>query len=209
MAEKISITRGLSEIKLLEKKINKKVQEFTPCAVTTGKKPPVGYETVSAFKESEKSKYQSILDLIKRRSEIKRKIVLSNATTKVTVADTEMTIAEAIDYKTSVVNFKKILEQQIDQQYNVHATSFQQSEQRVMQQVDRQLEVMYGRDKKVTQDERDGVVNPYLENNGPKFIDSIDCKKESEGLTEEVNNFLLEVDHTLSESNATTFIEIG
>jgi len=40
---KISITRALSEIKLLEKKINKKTFEFTPTTVVIGKKSPLGY----------------------------------------------------------------------------------------------------------------------------------------------------------------------
>lgn len=46
---KISITRALSEIKLLEKKINKKISEFTPTAVVIGKKSPLGFESIDKF----------------------------------------------------------------------------------------------------------------------------------------------------------------
>lgn len=207
--EKISITRALSEIKLLEKKITKKINEFKPTSVTIGKKAPLGFATVKEFKDSNKAEYQSILDLIKRRSEIKRKIVLSNAKTEVTVAGLTFTIAECIDYKTSIVGFKNSLCSKIINEYNHNAQIFANEETRVRQNVDRQLEAVFGRDKKVTKEEIDTISKPYLENNGPVFVDSINCKKESEKLSEWSNTFLLEVDHILSESNATTFIEIG
>lgn len=206
--EKLSITRGLSEIKILEKRINKKIDEFTPIAVTSGKKPPVGFETIEQFKEQRKSEYQSILDLIKRRSGIKRKIVQSNAITKVTIAGIEMTIAEAIDYKNSVVGFKTKMSQQIVNHYNSYARQFEQKQIDVKSVIDRQLEAMYGRDKKVSQEEIKTITEPYMENHGPKFIDSISCEKENKNLVEEIDKFTLEVDHVLSESNATTFIEI-
>lgn len=205
---KISITRALSEIKLLEKKINKKISEFTPTTIVIGKKSPLGFENIDKFKETKKSDFQSIQDLIKRRSEIKRKIVFSNATTNVTVAGITFTIAECIDYKTSIISFKQNLINQIVSDYNRNSKGYEQEEIKVRQAVDRQLESIYGRDKKVTPEEIETITKPYIENNGPVFVDSIDCKKQADEINEWVNTFTLEVDHILSESNATTFIDI-
>ena len=49
-----------------------------------------------------KADYQSIEALIKRRNAIKSAIVVSNATTKIEVAGVKMTVAEAIERKTSI-----------------------------------------------------------------------------------------------------------
>ena len=205
---KISITRALSEIKLLEKKINKKISEFTPTAVVIGKKSPLGFESIDKFKEAKKAEFQSIQDLIKRRSELKMKIVFSNATTKVTVAGVELSVAECIDYKTSIVPLKTELGASIVLDYNRNAKGFEQEEIKLRASIDKQLEAVFGRDKKVTSEEIETITKPYIENNGPILVDSIDCKKQVDEINEWVNTFTLEVDHILSESNATTFIDI-
>ena len=65
-----------------------------------------------------KSSYDKATDLIKRREAIKRAVVLSNAVTKVTVADKEYTVAEAIEMKNHGMDFKKLLKQKIKKQYD-------------------------------------------------------------------------------------------
>lgn len=206
--EKISITRALAEIKILEKKIDKKIGAFVPTVVTQGKRPPTGYETIDKFKEIQKAEFQSIKDLINRRSEIKRKIVLSNATTKVKISDESLTIAEVIDYKSTKLIILKKLNDRMITVFNHSASEKESQMMGVNAAIDRQLEALYGRDKKVTAEEVSVVREPYLENNGPKFIECIDIQKENKNLVEKIDEFVLEVDHILSESNATTFIKV-
>lgn len=93
--------------------------------------------------------------------------------------------------------------------YNRNAKGFEQEEIKLRASIDKQLEAVFGRDKKVTSEEIETITKPYIENNGPILVDSIDCKKQVDEINEWVNTFTLEVDHILSESNATTFIEIG
>lgn len=208
MGERISITRALSEIKLLEKKINQSINELQPTQVITGNKPPVGYETLDKFKLEKKSKYQSINDLIERRSQIKRKVVLSNATTMIDVAGKHLSVAECIDYKTSVLSFKVALRNMLANSYNSSANQYETQLNNVKDQIDKQLLVFYGRDKKISDDERNAIVDPYMKTNAPKVVDPIGCVDEYEKLTKEIDDFTLDVDRILAESNATTFIEI-
>ena len=59
-------------------------------------------KTVQEFLDDAVSKLQSANDLINYRRALKSAVLQSNAVTKVTVADKEMTVAEAIEYKNSI-----------------------------------------------------------------------------------------------------------
>lgn len=206
---KMSITRALNEIKLIEKRIEKKINAFIPCGVVKGDTPVTGYTSNKAFIDDKKGDYQSINDLISRRSEIKRKVVLSNAKTTVKIGDVEVTVAEAIDMKNSWVMSIIKLRDRISIVSNQCHDIYERNSAACQLAVDRQLEALYGRDnKKVTEDEIKAVQEPYIKNNGPNLVSVIDCNKTIEKLTEKVTEFTLNVDQVLAESNATTFITL-
>ena len=103
---KMSIHRGLSELKMLDKRIERNIKEGKFVGSKKRSAENVNNTTLSKemFIESIKGEYKSIQALINRRTEIKRLIVLSNAKTIVTVGDKEYTVAEAIENKKELLN---------------------------------------------------------------------------------------------------------
>ncbi len=77
----ISVTQALAELKLLEKRITKSLSCIKWSDVSS-KNNSIDELQLKKLAESE---YQSYTDLLKRRDTIKRAVVLSNATTNVTV----------------------------------------------------------------------------------------------------------------------------
>lgn len=62
--------------------------------------------------------YDKATDLIKRRNAIKRAVVLSNATTKVSINGIEYTVAEAIEMKNHGVEFDEKMLAALKKQYD-------------------------------------------------------------------------------------------
>ena len=109
MAEqKMTIHRALSELKIINSRIENQLNEFIPVGIRQLNKPVDGKFQSNEFESDAQSKYQSITDLIERKQKIKRAIVKANGETKVTVAGIEMTIADAITQK-STIDLKKSL----------------------------------------------------------------------------------------------------
>jgi hypothetical protein len=106
--KEMSVHRALRELKTLDKRINNSLQSIDFVVDVVGNKQPKGYNKVEDYENEVKSKYTQIQDLIKLRNLIKREIILSNATTKITINNIEMTVAEAIEMKSSI-DYKKSL----------------------------------------------------------------------------------------------------
>jgi len=102
--EKITITRGLTSLKTLEKKISKAINdaEFTDVKVGTKKSELTTADAVAAL--------QKVQDLIDYRDNLKSAIAMSNAVTLVKVGAVTMKVTEAIEKKTSIVFRVKLLE---------------------------------------------------------------------------------------------------
>lgn len=203
----MSITRALAELKLLDKKIEKATRQGLFVSTAVGKKPVKGYKTNEEFEQTATSQYQSVLALIKRRQVIKSAIVQSNATTVVEIAGVKMTVAEAIERKTSITYEQELLRKVSLDFYQANDRAETENE-RVKHRLDQLLEANFGKDAKAKDTEVEAIAKPFLEQNETKVIDPIGARKEIEKLQESIDNFLTEVDFVLSESNTITKIEI-
>ena len=87
--EKMTIHRALSELKTMDDRITKAIDDMTYVVAVKHSAEKIYGITVADFKESIKSGYQKVQSLMARRDAMKRAVVLSNATTKVTVAGKE------------------------------------------------------------------------------------------------------------------------
>ena len=117
----MTIHAALAELKKLDQRINRAIRNGRFVGTIKGQKwnekVQNTVETREEFKVTAKAAFDSATDLIKRRNEIKRAITLSNATTKTKVGEKEMTVAEAIEMKTSI-EYKKHLKRALDVQYS-------------------------------------------------------------------------------------------
>src|SRR5690554_4907003 len=98
----MTITRGLSELKLINDRIQRKINDARFAVGNKNNNKKIDGMTIEEFNKNAKSQYQSIQDLIERRKKIKSAIVDSNAKTVVTIAGKEMTVASAIERKESI-----------------------------------------------------------------------------------------------------------
>jgi hypothetical protein len=205
----MSIHRGLSELKMLDKRIERSIKESKFVGSKKKSAENVDNTTTSKdkFIENIKKEYQSIQSLIKRRTEVKRLIVLSNAKTMVVVGDKEYTVAEAIENKKIIENKKELLKQ-LRTQLNTNMAQVSKKNEEVESRLDEQIQIMLGSDKQSKTAGLEGFINQYKEQNEWELVDGLEITSEINKLENEIDEFENNIDFVLSESNAITFIEV-
>lgn len=210
MSKTITITRGLATLKTLEARIYQAASSGVYIGVTRGasETPINSIKTKDQLATDIVASYQSVNDLITERDAIKRAIVLSNAATKVNIGGVEMTVAEAIERKTSV-KFEQNLLQYLMSAYGVAQTQMATQSTRVDQDTEKRLQTLFGADKtKVSEDQQKLVRNQVLSESEGKLIDPLKLDEKIQSLRKKIEDFNTEVDFVLSESNARTEITI-
>jgi hypothetical protein len=203
----ISITRGLSELKLLSSRINGKIGSTQFIAEKKKSAKKINNTlTVEEFGIEAQSGYDSIIDLIERRKLIKSLIVKSNAETIVKIGEKEMTVADAIERKASISLDKALLNNML-QQYNSYIADVNRKNEAMEMNLDKQVQAMMGGDNKKT-DGVEAFSTQYRETNGWDVIDPLKLKDKIEVLKTDIEDFETNVDFVLSESNASTKIVI-
>ena len=205
---KISITRGLSELKVLKNRYDREVRDAKLVGVSVAGKMVSPYTSYKAtdFEEQAKASFQSLTDLEKRIIQIKTKIDQSNFVTKVVVAGKEMTVLEAIEMK----NFVELKEERLlllKRQLKSAREAFEEAEKKNRERIE----------KNVSDQTSAGTKDAALEAKVKESIESlypvnmIDPIKTEEKIKEDekfLENFKGEIDFVLSESNSLTYIEI-
>lgn len=200
MLEKISITRALSELKLLDKRIRKLIKSSCFIDYTVNSK-----QNVKDF--NPESDLQSVNDLIARRKNIKSAIMKSNATTNVTIGGVTMTVIDAIEMKEGI-EYKKLLREKMLIQRRDVLSLIENINIDVDARLDKLLQANFGKESKTKDSETEAISKPFLERNQAVESDPIGINDVYMDLDTEIDEFESEVDFTLSESNSTTFIEV-
>lgn len=208
----MTITRGLSELKLLDKRICDKINSsnFVGCAKRASDKVNNAF-TKAKFKELIKSNYSSINDLIKRRNQIKSAIVESNAKTIVTISGIEMTVAEAIERK-STIQYEENLLEKMTSQYNKTVAKCNDENTAVSLKANDMVNTMLGKVEQAKKDQYKAdseLVQKFISDNEFEFVDSISIYDEIQKLKEKIEGFKNEVDYILSENNSIIKINIS
>ena len=200
----ITVTEGLVELKTLDKRIYKAMEKQFIAVYMNAEKDS---EKVKEFGKSAKANYQSVVDLIDERAKVKAAIVKSNAETEVTIGGKTMTVAEAIEKKSSI-EYQKILHDKLKRAY-ADAVSISVKQNNVVEgKIDRLLEALVSSDKTVSAEDQKHTAEIYMESNGCFVSDPIGIQNEVDKLDKEITTFEAEVDTVLSISNAKTFITI-
>ena len=203
MAQTISITQALAELKLLDKRIQKALNNVTWADVKT-KSHPVDSEK---FAKTVRAEYQSFSDLVKRRDTIKRAVVKANAGTRVKVGPWEGTVAEAIEYKTSIAYKKRLLDVMRSQLLTAR-DQFKDQQESVDVRLEKLLHSELGKDVKTSPETITALTNSFRENNKVELVDPLDLSERTRELEEEIESFETNVDWVLSETNGKTLIEV-
>lgn len=205
----ITITRALSQLTLLDKRIQKAIHDirFVHYVKKSSDKVLVS-QTREEFTNNQRAKYQSVQSLIALRQEIKSKIVLSNAQTKITVGDKTYTVAEAIERKTSI-SYEKDLLTQMKDRYNQTTSMVNMQNESAEEKALDIIKTIAGKDVKNIKLEDNEIAKQYLEQNSYELVGMLSLENMIYELDKQIDLFESNIDYVLSESNATTKITIS
>ena len=199
----MSVTQGLAELKLLDKRINKGLG-YVEWAVVRTKTNKVDE---AELKKTSLSEYQSYTDLVKHRDTIKRAIVLSNAQAKVTIGKWVGTVAEAIEHKGSIAYKKKLLEK-IKHNLATVNVEYKQATLALNNRLDALLGSELGKDIKTNPETIAALTATFMEKNKVEIVDPLGLMKMSRDLEDEIDSFESNVDWVLSEANGKAMITV-
>ncbi len=201
--QKISVTQGLAELKMLDKRITTHLRHLRWCDVST----EANRVDADKLKSRAEAEYQSYMDLVKRRDSIKRAIVLSNASTRVKVGEWEGTVAEAIEHKSSIAYKQRLLES-MKEQLQESRSKYETAKSQMDSRLERLLQSELGKDVKTNPDTLAALTNTFRAQNKVELVDPLDLAAKVAALEEEVTSFETNVDWVLSEANGKTTVEI-
>lgn len=203
MSQSMSITQGLAELKLLDKRLNTHLTHMRWVDVST----EGNRLDVEKLKSRAEAEYQSYMDLIKRRDSIKRAIVLSNASTRVKIGTWEGTVAEAIEHKHSLAHQRQLLDG-MKEHLKEKKAEYENLKSQMDTRLERLLQSELGKDVKTNPDTLKALTASFRENNKIEFVDPLGIAWKISDLEEEVASFETNVDWVLSEANGRTIIQV-
>jgi len=199
----ISVTQALSELKLLRKRI----ESVTDSAVFTTLKKASDMVDATKFSTQATASYQSFKDLVARYNGLKSAIVISNATTKVTIGGTEYTVADAVERKRSI-ELEKGLLNVMRHQHTATKAEYERHQQAEQQRVERLLTTELAKDAKTNVEVVQQLTTTFLAQNKATVLDPLDLSEKIDALGKAIEDFETQVDYTLSESNGRTLITV-
>lgn len=209
--EKMTIHRGLAELKLIDLRIEKAINAMNPIGINQKDGKVNNFYTKEEFENEATGKYQSVKDLIDRKIKIKSAIVKINGLTEVTVSEKTMTIADAITYRT-IIEMKRKLMDKINSSFTSNKAQLEKKNEEVKNVALTNAKIMIGKQDdgtvKATDDDVKAIVEPFIERNEFHFIDPLKAEKLVEKMGIEIDEWETEIDAVLSEINAITLIEI-
>lgn len=207
----MTVTRALAELKFLDDRINRAIMTGTFIGISIGRDDSKKTNTGASVDEATKvitASHQRVESLIANREKIKRAIIRSNSETKVKIVDQEITVAEAIELKKSVV----YRESYINAMRNaVHAAriNVNAGNTALDTAINQSVNTVYGNDKgKVDAAMYDAVAVPQKKQKEHALLDPCKVDELIEKQSEIVDSIKKELDFILSESNAKTNITI-
>lgn len=207
--EIMNVHKALCELKLLKARIDKKTvgtRYVYAVKANSGKIDGMPREEVEANVVSE---YQSIRAMIARRNAIKNALVVSNATTKVTIGEQVMTVAEAIEMKTNGIVFYKNLRDQIARQLTLANNSVTMNNTNLEDMANKHIQTMFaGADQKKVAEEMTKAREQFVQVQTYELANPIDASAVLKELDDFIEAFVLDLDSALSTSNATTEIKV-
>lgn len=208
--ETMTIHEALTELKTLDSRIETAIENGGFCLVKKHSDNMINGMSLDDVKAAIQGKYDKATALIQRRKAIKKAVVLSNAVTKITLADKEYTVAEAIELKNYGMDFEHKLLAKLIREYNLAQSSVAKSNGKELEvRTDSYIVAVYGTKENATGNaEIEQARESFIKNNQFELFDVIDIAKKIEKLENEIAAFESKIDSALSVSNALTKIEI-
>lgn len=208
MENRMTLHRALSELKIIDSRIEKGIEKIDPTGYMQKGKLVNSFLQKDEFDENAKSKLQSITDLIERKNKIKSAIVHANGKTMVKIGDKEMTIADAINFK-GIVEFKRALINKLEGHLRINQGVINRENEKTNARALQLAVAALSKDNvKIGDADAIAITEPFIKVNEYHLVDPLGVEKLCEEMTDELDDFETEVDATLSEINAITIVEI-
>ncbi|MDJ1184874.1 hypothetical protein [Roseofilum casamattae] len=203
----MTVTDALAELTLLEKRIDSArnaLDNNALIAVVEVGQVPTGYKSRQEHAMQAQAALQRVDALIARRRSIKRAVVLSNASTLVTIAGEEMTVAEAIEMKNFIIYYEAVLNT-MQSAYSRARRDYDLAKAKVKERLDKLAIEVLG--KNASAEKYQSLADSFLAREGIELLDPIDIAAKNDERQTFVEDFNSTVDRVLSISNARTNIE--
>lgn len=208
MTQQMSLHRVLSELKLIDKKINDKISSLELITVKKGDKLLKNINE-EEFINNAKSSYESVEALIERRCNLKNALIIANANNYVSINGRTLSIAEAIDYK-NITEYKKNLLKVLKDQYSRAIRNYENEDLKNNNALEELIKTAVG--NKNDNSESDALIKAmtdgYMSRNTLSYVDPISIKNKIDKLQSEIDEFDSEIDSVLSEANARVTVEV-
>lgn len=209
----MSVTRALVELKRIQERIENAILQGKFVGMTTGQnqhKKFSGNMTVAEATAHIQGSFDKVDSLISNREKLKAAIVLSNANTTVVVSfmNRVLTVAEAIELK-STVSFRQKYLDAMRNQLKLTTNVVDKINAELEASITASLNTIYGNEKgKVEQSMYAAISEPQKQQKEAALLDPGKIAARIEKLTDEISQINSEIDFVLSESNARTNITV-
>lgn len=214
--EKMTITKALSELKVLGNRITAEIRSATFCNVSKHTMRTLNGKNITDVKAEMQGSYDKIVALINRNNAIKKAVNKANASTIVSIGGEQMTVAEAIYMKQTGIDYMKALLNTMTTQYtNTQSLLQNNNGEKLTRACEAYIVSLYGTNSgnNTISSEMVETINAarakYIDENTFDLIEGIDTKKAIEDLKNKIDSFEAEVDAAITVANATTEIEIS
>ena len=203
---KISMHRLLGMLKANEDIINKANEKTFVHLYVKSQGKVAGVSAREVDKEI-KSEYQSVRKLIKNNNILRAARALSNAQTVVTISGKEYTVADAIARKQNLDSEKNLLNA-LFTQYSYVRREYDIERDKLKEATSRYIASLLTDKSVVSADKIAQLEKDYRELHEKEILDPIGIAEEIKKLEKEIKDFETEVDYVLSDSNASTIVEV-
>ena len=155
-----------------------------------------------------KAEYQSVRKLLKNNNILRAARALSNSQTIVSIGGKNYTVADAIARKQNL-EFEKNLLKTLVTQYASIRRLYDIERDNLTDATSRYIAGLINDKSAVSADKIAQLEKDYRELHEKEILDPIGIAEEIKKLEQEIRAFETEVDYVLSDSNASTFVEVN
>lgn len=205
--ETMTVHKALCELKVLESRIKTVMNADKFVFSNKHANAKVGGLDITAYCEDIKSRFNSVTDLMARRTAIKNAVVTSNANTTVIIAGKNFTVAEAIEFKNHSIPLMRDLLYKLNRDFTMAKETADSNNERLESRANDYIKSIYGNtDLKGAAPEIEKTKVDFIKAQTYEIVDPIKVQEKVDELIERIDKFMVDVDSALSVSNATTEI---
>lgn len=205
--KKLSVNRALIELKTVEDRITNAIGRAVFVVANKDTNKVIGGKTLDEVKTQTKANLDSVQGLIAYRDALKKAIVMSNASTNVEVANKVMTVAEAIEKKSSI-EYQKVLLQEMATQLSRAKREVENQKAKAENGLETFLKASLGDEGAKDAALVESLTKQYFAQREYSLVSGFDVEKLYNEMSDELSAFEADVDGALTDCNSLTVIEV-